>query len=795
MKIISIFITIAFILTFSSGVHAVTKVNLAVLNFYSENNRYEGTGVGFSEILTEKLNKLSDVNVLDRENQRQMLSVMGIDINQKIEPDKIQSIGKILNADYLLTGSVNEKNEDISITYQIFNVTRGTVTGEETITGKKENLFKMEGDIACNVAPLIGSHISETTKKDMYFMQTQNMSSFKTFSRGLTLYENSRINEAYSFFLSSVKSDTGFIEAHKYFEYSARKTGKLDEFIKTYENMLVSDPKNPILLNYLGNAYYDRANLLKSESLYKEAIKSNPDFPNPHCNLGIVYTVSRKYNEALKEFENALKNSDKKDAIYYNMGICYLNMKDMENAKKYFTLALEENPTEPDFVLARYYLFGVKVYVEVKEKQVPEGIFGEIFLNRVPVFEIQDSAGGMTPVERANFIGKRLQLLVNENLKPYEIEVGKMNKEIVIKSAEGKLIMTITKDMANRDGSTVEKLAQHKTDILKDILSTEITVSYSKGGFVLQLFTYKIDRNTIKEINSNKYYKITGKTIETIKGKLDNDRLKIIYSLMHLNIPEEKLSARLSENNFTKEEIEMVLNNSRYIIDTERLASLLDKELSAKDLEEELKKLNYNPEEREIIKKSAMKQDGDDNKTGTEKNIKITGETLEGLKDKVNTDELKVFVNKEVSVKDLQKNLKASNLKAEEIETTLNFMMEKEMTGTSPEANYLHIGDRYYSEGRIKEALEEYNKALKINPNFPPANLCLGVISCEKKDYQKAALFLDKAIKNNPDYFDAYLWMGKVCLAQDKKGEAKNFFKKALELKPGNTEVQGYMLQ
>ena len=91
------------------------------------------------------------------------------------------------------------------------------------------------------------------------------------------------------------------------------------------------------------------------------------------------------------------------------------------------------------------------------------------------------------------------------------------------------------------------------------------------------------------------------------------------------------------------------------------------------------------------------------------------------------------------------------------------------------------------------EALKEYENALKINPGFAPAQLCIAIILYDRKDYEGAGSNLNKVVNSNPDYTDAYIWLGKTCMAQGKQTEAKAAFLKALDLSPGNEEVKGYM--
>jgi pentatricopeptide repeat protein len=53
---------------------------------------------------------------------------------------------------------------------------------------------------------------------------------------------------------------------------------------------------------YLGNAYFFLRDDEQSIDAYKQAIKRRPDFPQPHFNLGVVYSSLAKKREALEEY-------------------------------------------------------------------------------------------------------------------------------------------------------------------------------------------------------------------------------------------------------------------------------------------------------------------------------------------------------------------------------------------------------------------------------------------------------------------------------------------------------------
>jgi tetratricopeptide (TPR) repeat protein len=467
---------------------ATQAVNVGVMNFYSDSPSDASSQIsyGFSETLINKLQKLDNVNVMNREKLLPILNKLNVDINQKLDNSMSKQIGQRAGLDYLINGTLKEKENLLTAKFQLFNVEKGTVIGEKKFTKDMNKIFDLQAEIAMEAAKYFNSPVTEKVKKELFFIPAQNLSSFQQFSSGLKYYEENRADEAYKFFLKSVQSDTGFLEAHKYFQYAARKSGKLDEFITHYESMLKKDPENSILMNYLGNAFVDKGEVNKAESLYKKAIKNSPAFANPYNNLGTIYAASGNFKDAIENLQKALKYTDVKAPVYYNLGLCYLYMNDNGNAKTYFTHALDIDPSNPDFVAAREMVYGFKVVVSYREKKVPGGVYGEILVNSKSLTDIETSASGMSALERAKVISERLQQMINNGLNPFDIEIAKKNKEIVLQTTRGDLIMTVTKNAALREGLKPEEMAKKKLELLEKMLYYTKNVNYTSTGFITQ---------------------------------------------------------------------------------------------------------------------------------------------------------------------------------------------------------------------------------------------------------------------------------------------------------------------
>jgi Ca-activated chloride channel family protein len=119
---------------------------------------------------------------------------------------------------------------------------------------------------------------------------------------------------------------------------------------------------------------------------YPEALQSftegqvdDPENPMIHYNLGNNYYRLKRFDEAGKEFEQALKNSDKKIApekrqyfeqdTHYNLGNSYFGQKKYQPAIEHYESALKINPQDQD---AKFNLELAKKLLEEQKQQQKE---------------------------------------------------------------------------------------------------------------------------------------------------------------------------------------------------------------------------------------------------------------------------------------------------------------------------------------------------------------------------------------------------------------------------------------
>jgi len=107
----------------------------------------------------------------------------------------------------------------------------------------------------------------------------------------------------------------------------------------------------------------------------------------------------------------------------------------------------------------------------------------------------------------------------------------------------------------------------------------------------------------------------------------------------------------------------------------------------------------------------------------------------------------------------------------------------------SKAAIHLFRGGDYILKGQMDAGIDEYNKALEINPNLAMAYRFRGFAYARKRLYDKAITDYTKALEINPRLTSAYYNRGLAYQINGQYEKAISDFNKAIELNPRLAEA------
>jgi len=98
--------------------------------------------------------------------------------------------------------------------------------------------------------------------------------------------------------------------------------------------------------------------------------------------------------------------------------------------------------------------------------------------------------------------------------------------------------------------------------------------------------------------------------------------------------------------------------------------------------------------------------------------------------------------------------------------------------------SYIGLGQIAYLQGHTEEALEFFQKAVRVSPHGSPAYDALGSVYFPRSDYARAAEYFSQAVRENPQDLGGRFYLGTCLVKLGRPREAAEQFRAAREVDP-----------
>ena len=213
----------------------------------------------------------------------------------------IREVGKRLNVNTILEGSVRKAGSNFRITAQLIS----TVDGYQLWSGKYdrnlEDIFAVQEDIAQSTVRALKVVLGSTEQHVLQRVSTTAIEAYEYYLRGRQLFYQMRsrsLQSARQMYLRAIEID--------------------DHFASAYAG--IADCSSFLYMDW-GGLESDLANADQASS---KAIEIEPGLSQGHASKGIVLALSGRYLDAEREFETALQLNPKLyEAYYYYARACF----------------------------------------------------------------------------------------------------------------------------------------------------------------------------------------------------------------------------------------------------------------------------------------------------------------------------------------------------------------------------------------------------------------------------------------------------------------------------------------
>lgn len=370
-----------------------TSHSIAVLPFLNLSSDIENEY--FSDGITEEIiNELVKIEGLRITSRTSTFAFKG-------KGRDVREIGKKLNVDHILEGSVRKFGDKIRITAQLINTKDGFHEWSQAFDRKLEDIFEIQDEIAKNIANKLREKlIDESKSKTFVKCYTRNIEAHNLYLKGL-FYQNKYtpedIDKAISFYKESIEKEPGFALPYSALANCYVFLGSTGQYLpdesykkaKEYASKALQLDNNFLDSNIsmaFVKLFYDW-DFNEAFQYLQKAYFLNSEVSSVHHALGIYYSIIGNYQKAIDELKTALQMDPLSLTIRISLADVYTYIEDYNTALSYLDNVIEYNP---NFRTALWN----KGTIYLLTEKYPEAL--ELFLNTKE--KIKDSFRGITPI-------------------------------------------------------------------------------------------------------------------------------------------------------------------------------------------------------------------------------------------------------------------------------------------------------------------------------------------------------------------------------------------------------------
>jgi len=274
-------------------------------------------------------------------------------------PDKpsIPQIGREIGANFIIDGSVERQNEDVSIQVQVIQASiDGTIWAHE-FKDKWENIFSIRAEIALRIAGELKTRLSPEEVNRIESKPTENIEAYNLYLQGRHFWIQGRkddLNKSIKFYKRALEIDPSYALAYAgmattYISYAWSGYVPRRDIIPQAKT---AAKKALELDNNLGEAHTELAfarlvydwDWSGSETGFKRALELNPNYARAHQQYAWLLSYDGRHDEAIEQSKRAHELDPLSVEIWIEFGRRYYFARDYDKAIEEYRKVIELFP-------------------------------------------------------------------------------------------------------------------------------------------------------------------------------------------------------------------------------------------------------------------------------------------------------------------------------------------------------------------------------------------------------------------------------------------------------------------
>lgn len=234
----------------------------------------------------------------------------------------VRRVAQDLSADYVVEGSVRKAGNRVRITAQLLDGATGAHIWAERYDRDLEDIFAVQDEVTGAIVARIEPELGEVERQRVQRKPTENLDAWDCYHLGLShMYRFDRQGnlEAQRLFRCAIDFDPNFAEAHARLAYCAvlqmvyfdalPTSESLDDALAIARRAASIDERDAFAHLAVARVHLARREYDEALAECRTSIDLNPTLAQAYCAMGDALSYAGKVEDALPQFDKALKLS------------------------------------------------------------------------------------------------------------------------------------------------------------------------------------------------------------------------------------------------------------------------------------------------------------------------------------------------------------------------------------------------------------------------------------------------------------------------------------------------------